>query len=1116
MILLSMLQRFPLNVSALETGVPFYIGNAIHYQDTNDSLYSSHPLTTKTDNITMETWVKADSISSAATNIRIMYNGNSSTSGYGIYLSGANKYPCILMGSVAFIGMQVPETIKTGVWYHLAAVRDNGIWKLYINGVEKVLNSNTLAPNLPTDSFSIGNNKLVPESFNGCFDEVRFWSVARTGQQIRDNMYMKLTGNEAGLLAYYNFDQPGITPGGINTGILEVQDLAGGDHNLALSGFAKEGLYSNFIQSVQLGQFQFENANYSVREYLGSVRVAIIRTGGSEGTVTINYSTSNGTAMAGTNYTTTGGSIYFAEGETRKEIDIPIIDNQISETRTFTMAISALQGVSLGVNNIASINVDPRESYTVTFKDHDDTTIKTQTVRRGDSAIAPANPVRIGHTFAGWSAGYTNVTSDLTITAQYTINQYTVTFKDHDNTTLKTQTVMYGGSAAAPQVPVRSGYTFTGWSTAYDNITEDLTVTAQYTVKELAAPAGVTAEWGDSMVALNWNSVAEATGYKIYKTTVSGSYGLEIALVDGSVNSFNALGLTNGLTYYFVVKAVNAEGDGTKSDEVSAIPKSVPGTPINVTAVAGNGQATVTFTAPLENGGSSITGYIVTSYPDNIIVNGNSTSITVTGLMNGITYRFKVKAVNEVGEGEDSIASNEVRPYKPSNVSIVIATPTSEPAKATETKESTKNTEPTKPIESGIDILVNGIVETAAVTTTTKLDDKTITKVIIDDKKVEEKLIKEGNNSVITIPVKNDADIVVGTLNGQTVKNMEIKEAVLEVKTETVTYTLPASQINIDEVSKQIGKQIELKNISVNVKISEPPKDKVKIVENTANKNNYQVVVKPIEFEITCSNDNKTVEVSKFNSYVERMVAIPEGIDPSKITTGIVLNNDGTFSHVPTTIAVIDGRYYAKINSLTNSTYSVIWSPKIYKDVENHWAKDAVNDMGSRIIIDGVEDNNFEPDRSITRAEFASIVIRSLGLMRSDTGKDVFSDVTKDSIYYEAISIAHEYGIITGYGNEKFGPMDKITREQAFTVIARAMKITKLKAEVKDSEIEGIIGRFGDLTNASEWAQQSVAACINIGIVSGKSQGILDPRDETTRAEVATIVRQLLKKSGLI
>jgi len=413
-------------------------------------------------------------------------------------------------------------------------------------------------------------------------------------------------------------------------------------------------------------------------------------------------------------------------------------------------------------------------------------------------------------------------------------------------------------------------------------------------------------------------------------------------------------------------------------------------------------------------------------------------------------------------------------------------------------------------------IIVDGNIKIDATTITTNKGDKTETTVKLDDKILEEKISAGKNNSTVVILVNTNADVVVGQLSGQLVKTMETKEVVLEIKTGNVIYTLPASEINIDAVSEQIGQQVKLKDIIVNVKIAEPPTDTVKIVEDTASKNNYQVVVKPVDFEITCTSGDKTVNVSGFNGYVERTIAIPDGIDPSKITTGIILNKDGTFSHVPTTIIVINGKYYAKINSLTNSTYSVIWSPKTFKDVENHWAKDAVNDMGSRLVIGGVGDDRFEPARDITRAEFSAIVVRALGIMRPGTGKSTFKDVTKDAWYYDAVSIAYEYGIISGYGNGKFGPSDRITREQAMTMIAKAMNITKLQVELANGEVEKILATFTDGGKAAGYAKTGIVACVKTGIISGKGSKMVAPKDNITRAEVAVIVRSLLKKSNLI
>ncbi len=75
---------------------------------------------------------------------------------------------------------------------------------------------------------------------------------------------------------------------------------------------------------------------------------------------------------------------------------------------------------------------------------------------------------------------------------------------------------------------------------------------------------------------------------------------------------------------------------------------------------------------------------------------------------------------------------------------------------------------------------------------------------------------------------------------------------------------------------------------------------------------------------------------------------------------------------------MVNGVYYAVINSLTNSTYTVIYNPVNFADVNDSWAKDAINDMGSRMVVTGVDGKNYEPDRDITRAEFAAIMVRSL------------------------------------------------------------------------------------------------------------------------------------------
>ncbi|WCN38340.1 DUF4073 domain-containing protein [Aneurinibacillus uraniidurans] len=414
-----------------------------------------------------------------------------------------------------------------------------------------------------------------------------------------------------------------------------------------------------------------------------------------------------------------------------------------------------------------------------------------------------------------------------------------------------------------------------------------------------------------------------------------------------------------------------------------------------------------------------------------------------------------------------------------------------------------------------VEVLVNGKAENAGIVSTTKVNDQTVTTIAVDPKKLDDKLAAEGQHAIITIPVKTKSDVLVGELTGQMVKNMERKQAVIEIKTDKASYTVPAQQINIDAVSEQIGKSVNLQDIKVKIEISKPTAETTKIVENAAVKGEFTIVALPLNFTVKGTYGDKTIDVFKFNAYVERTIAIPDGVDPNKITTGVVVEPDGTVRHVPTKVVKIDGKYFAKIHSLTNSTYSIVWHPLEFKDVEKHWAKNAVNDMGSRMVISGVGHDLFNPDQDITRAEFAAIMVRGLGIKQED-GAVPFTDVKAADWYSGAVQAAYKYNLIRGFEDGTFRPNDKITREQAMAIIAKAMKITDLQAKLQPKEAGELLLPFIDAKQASEWAKEGVADCVQAGLVSGRNGQQLAPKEFISRAEVAAIVQRLLQKSELI
>lgn len=126
---------------------------------------------------------------------------------------------------------------------------------------------------------------------------------------------------------------------------------------------------------------------------------------------------------------------------------------------------------------------DNAAEYTVIFKDADGAEIKTQVVISGHAATAPNVSNKENEIFTGWDKSFTSINSDMVITAQYRAKyNYTVTFKDYTGLVLGTKTVKEGDTVQAPVTPTREGYSFAGWSSSLSNITSDKTVTAKYTL----------------------------------------------------------------------------------------------------------------------------------------------------------------------------------------------------------------------------------------------------------------------------------------------------------------------------------------------------------------------------------------------------------------------------------------------------------------------------------------------------------------------------------------------------------------------------------------------------------------------------------------------------------
>ncbi len=518
----------------------------------------------------------------------------------------------------------------------------------------------------------------------------------------------------------------------------------------------------------------------------------------------------------------------------------------------------------------------------------------------------------------------------------------------------------------------------------------------------------------------------------------------------------------------------------------------------------------VTYDGNGATGGSTPTDSTAYDENDTITVLGNTGALTKTGYTFGgwATSSTATTAAYTAGSTFTITADTTLYAVWTAAASGGSSSSGSSSSSSSSSSNNTASTRPTATVDG-----TNKAITSSVISRDTSGQIKTT--VTVDESDMKTVLSSKSTGDKVTLAVSAGSDVSESVLTGQTVKDMESKSIVLAMQTEKASYTIPAKEINIDAVSAQIGASVPLSDVKVSVQIAEASAEATKVVENAAESGSFSIITPPIDFTISCEYNGQTVSVSKFNAYVERMVAIPDGVDPSKITTAVVVAEDGTSHHVPTKIIQLDGIYYAQINSLTNSVYAVVWHPVTFADMENHWAQADVNDMGSRMVITGTGENTYEPNRNMTRAEFAAVMVRALGLTAGEGITD-FTDIDQDAWYSGYVETAVSYGILQGYDNGTFAPNATITREQAMTIVARAMTLTGVETTVADADSDALLQAYTDQNSIAAYAKTAIATCLQAGIVNGSTDTTLSPKGSVTRAQVAVMVARLLQKSDLI
>lgn len=178
-----------------------------------------------------------------------------------------------------------------------------------------------------------------------------------------------------------------------------------------------------------------------------------------------------------------------------------------------------------------------------------------------------------------------------------------------------------------------------------------------------------------------------------------------------------------------------------------------------------------------------------------------------------------------------------------------------------------------------------------------------------------------------------------------------------------------------------------------------------------------------------------------------------------------------------------------------------------FKDIEKHPMKDDIVFLAERGIIEGKTIEKFDPNGYLTRAEFVTLISRVLKLKPKDEKQLPFKDVKENSWYHEAVKIAYDYKIVDGTSTTTFSPNEKVSREQMAVIVMRILNEKGLTASLKDTGKK--LEMYKDSEKISPWAVVHMSYGVKYGIVEGRDETTISPREFATRAEAAQIIKKL-------
>jgi 2',3'-cyclic-nucleotide 2'-phosphodiesterase / 3'-nucleotidase / 5'-nucleotidase len=472
-------------------------------------------------------------------------------------------------------------------------------------------------------------------------------------------------------------------------------------------------------------------------------------------------------------------------------------------------------------------------------------------------------------------------------------------------------------------------------------------------------------------------------------------------------------------------------------------------------------------------------------------VTGAVYSYQVTGLSSSTGYTFKVEAVNAAGNMTTNGPSVKVVTASSGSSSYNPGTNTGNGAVITPVA-----TDGGAVLTPSASDLKHETADDGTKMTTLQISSGSLAKAVE---------LAAGGKTVIPLPGVEDKVKVTLPLSGLTGAG-EKNSGIIQIRTETASYDLPLEVLKLEALTASLG--ADASAVSIQITFGGAAAKEQEAIKTWALGNGAALLGDGIGFTVTATAGGKSVEINGFGAvYVSRTLVLDGEIDWRSATAVVLNESDGTLSFVPAVFETSAGKTFVTIKRNSNSVYAVLKSSLSFTDLKGHWSQQDVELLASKRVVEGQAASQFAPDARITRAEFAALLVRALGLKPDAADAKAIKDVNGSEWYAGALGAAVKAGLLDGFEDGTFRPEARISRAEMAVMISRA-----LSAAGKSVPGAGASSAsFADGSQIPSWASDAVSKSATAGIIEGVGANSFAPLQQASRAEAAVMLKRLLQ-----